>query len=165
MRVHTDRLILRDFQPQDALALHKIECQPEMVRYQDFEPRSLENATAYVEGAIKAINHPDRTYFEFAVCDSNNALLGRVGAVISEEAATVWFAIDPAHQGRGIATEAMRVLIEQLGHRRFLVECDPRNFASRRVAEKLGFELIHEKQNCFEIKGELVGSRLYQLIR
>ncbi|MEZ0327410.1 MAG: GNAT family N-acetyltransferase [Fimbriimonas sp.] len=167
LTIRTTSLTLREFETGDAEPLCRIESLPEVVRYQNFPARTLENATAYVASAQESARQEPRTCFELIATRPNNPFLGRVGAIVTGEATSLWYVIDPAHQGQGIASEATRALMDylhRLGHHTFLIECDPRNMASRRVAEKLGFQLVWEKPDSIEIQDELVGSRLYRRV-
>ncbi|KAF8194402.1 acyl-CoA N-acyltransferase [Mycena galopus ATCC 62051] len=99
--------------------------------------------------------------------------IGRVGAHIDAAARTaeLWFSFMPSAQGRGYATEAVAALVEMLRAERdagrvphfdcLLIECDPRNTRSSRLAERAGFVLQSCTENAFECKGEWVGSLVY----
>ncbi len=67
----------------------------------------------------------------------------------------------PEARGRGYATEAVRGLMSLLDVRRFTIECDPRNVASWRLAQRLGFVRESFVKRAFEGKGEWVGSAVY----
>jgi RimJ/RimL family protein N-acetyltransferase len=77
--------------------------------------------------------------------------------------------IRTSRAGKGTATEATRALVEiaarRLGARRIEITCDTRNAASRRVAEKAGFELEGIKRNGrVDNDGKLADSCLYARI-
>ncbi|KAF9697671.1 hypothetical protein EKO04_003990 [Ascochyta lentis] len=81
----------------------------------------------------------------------------------------VWFSFLPCVQGRGFATEAVRGLLGGLregggGEGRGLevvVECDPRNEGSWKLAERLGLQRVRLVERAYESKGEWVGSLVY----
>ncbi|KAJ7067545.1 acyl-CoA N-acyltransferase, partial [Mycena amicta] len=85
--------------------------------------------------------------------------------------AELWFSFMPSAQGKGYATEAVTALIEMLraerdakrvpNFDRFLIECDPRNTRSSKLAERVGFVMESCTEKAFECKGEWVGSMVY----
>lgn len=58
--------------------------------------------------------------------------------------------------GRGIATEALRLLLEEVRFRPLYARVAVRNVASRRVLEKCGFVASTGQQEVFNIQGEMV---------
>jgi RimJ/RimL family protein N-acetyltransferase len=75
---------------------------------------------------------------------------------------------DPAHQGRGYATEASRALVahafEHYGVHRVYGRLEPRNEASARVLEKLGMRReAHLIENEW-VKGEWQSEAVYALL-
>lgn len=166
MEARTNRLILREFAPGDGARLFAIESNPDMVRYQEFGPRTLENAAAYVAEAIEAAAERPRTWYELAIC-LNGILVGRTGGGVDADAPGqiwIWYVVDAAQQGQGIASEAVSAFVDLLqaeGFERVLIECDPRNEPSWRLAERLGFHLVAESAEPTLIKGEPCHSRTY----
>ena len=71
-------------------------------------------------------------------------LAGTIGSfsIDGEREVTYW--IDPARWGRGIATEALRQLLTIETERPLHARVAATNPASRRVLEKVGFQLIDE---------------------
>jgi len=60
-----------------------------------------------------------------------------------DELATIAYSVFPGHRGRGVAPRAVRLAVDWafsgLGLTRLLLEIDPGNLASIRVAQKCGF--------------------------
>lgn len=158
-------LHLRDFLSTDSQRLFEIESQPEMVRYQEFEPRTLESSQKYVDEAIAGSLLRPRTYFEYAVClEPEGPMIGRVGGMVDGGDVWIWYVIDSAHQGKGFANAAVRLLLPLLPSKLSVrIECDPRNIPSCKLAETLGFRLVSESTSGTLIKGEDCGSRVYML--
>lgn len=157
---------LRPFVPVDGERLFEIESRPEMVKYQSFPPRTRENAAQYVK---EAMDSDPAKGIECAIClADDDRMIGRVGAAFEahhglagENAAWIWYMLDPAYQGRGFAKQAVRLLAEHLEGRSLKIECDPANIPSWRVAEGLGFVLEHEGE--IKIDGVTYPSRVYGL--
>jgi GrpB-like predicted nucleotidyltransferase (UPF0157 family)/RimJ/RimL family protein N-acetyltransferase len=177
--INTPRLLLREFVVKDEEGYFELESNEENARYQDWPPRSKQEARQLVLENIRNHNDVPRTKYELAV-EHNGAFIGRVGAKTSQANsdslpgefmikpvthANLWFSFLPSMQGRGFATEAMTAFIDALkdrlqnqGKLEMEIECDPRNERSVKLAERLGFErhsLTKEKAEC---KGEWVDS-------
>ena len=131
------------------------------MRYQDWGPRSREQAIEVVRNIVNSQIEKPRTHVELAVFtkanDSNaKQFLGRVGSNIHLDAqpikADLWFAFMPVSHGKGYATESVEALVATLqkaGVRKVDIECDPRNQSSRRLAERLGFYKVKEIEKAW----------------
>lgn len=173
LSIKTLRLLLREWESNhhDHELMYTLESQPEVVRYQDWEPRSREEAAKVVDTIIANQAKTPRSHVELAVFrldgadQAESGFIGRVGTNITYDAtplkANLWFAFLPFAQGKGYAKEAMEAFIAALrpaGVKSMEIECDPRNQGSRRLAERLGFEKVKEVERAWESKGEWVGS-------
>lgn len=171
MRLRTERLTLREFTMDDGAALYGLESIPEVARYQTYPPRTLDQAREAVAEIVRGQSETPRRHVELAVCPpltpspssprGRGEFIGRVGAWVEGGTAALWYAFLPSARGKGYATEAVRALIPFLGASRLTIECDPRNEASWRLAERLGFERASFTERAFECKGEWVGSLVY----
>lgn len=168
MTIQTDRLILRELEMDDVQAIFRIESQPEMVRFQYFAERTRQSAEAYVRSAIEAHSQSPRVYYELAI-ELDASVIGRIGCVTDQGSARLWYVVEIAFQGKGIAKEASSAFISAIWDetevQQFEIECDPRNIASWKLAESLGFSFVKETPHAIEVKGELCGSREYLLSR
>jgi RimJ/RimL family protein N-acetyltransferase len=154
------RIYLRDFLPEDALPLFQIESDPDMVRYQNFPVRTEETAQAYALANVAEAAKEAPAWAEFAVClKDSGEFIGRVGGSPDTEGAGIlwiWYVIAKAHQRKGFAAEACNLLIASLhGYEEVRIECNPRNTASCRLAERLGFR--------HDLAKETPDSRTYSL--
>lgn len=164
----TERLVLREFAWTDVEPFHTLESNPEVVRYQTWPPRTMQQANEEVVKIMQNAIAPTRTHVELAVTlQATSEFIGRVGANVNRSSspphADLWFSFMPASQGKGFATEAMKTFIPLLGPGLELeIECDPRNEGSVKMAERLGFKRTGLVDKAFECKGEWVGSAVYQ---
>ncbi|KAF2652398.1 acyl-CoA N-acyltransferase [Lophiostoma macrostomum CBS 122681] len=172
--VKTKRLVLREFVMADVQAFYELESIPEMVRYQNWPPRTMEQAREEVVKTVKDSNARPRTHVELAVVHEEK-FIGRVGAMISPgddvgregklKHADLWFSFRPESQGLSLATEAMEAFIPLLASPLELeIECDPRNTGSVKMAERLGFRKVGLTEKVYESKGEWVDSMVYQKV-
>ncbi|KAJ7461596.1 acetyltransferase [Mycena latifolia] len=176
MHTQTARLALREFTLADIPSIYALESIPEVARYQTWPPRTQEDAERVVEEMIEDEAEAPRVVVEQAVSiadGKDGSFIGRVGGRIDPAARTaeLWFSFMPSAHGHGYATEAIRALIDMLREAtrggdvppfdRLIIECDPRNDRSSRLAERVGFALESTVENAFECKGEWVGSMVY----
>jgi [ribosomal protein S5]-alanine N-acetyltransferase len=146
VRLETERLLLREFGADDAEALFSVESEPEVARYQSFEPRTLDQSQAFVRGAAEMATRSPRSVYELAVVRrADEQLIGRVGFEVSGghgRQGVLWYTLRPDCWGQGYATEAARALVtygfSELGLHRVQADCDPDNAPSWRLLERLG---------------------------
>ena len=85
-------------------------------------------------------------------------LIGKLGAWKLPE---VGFLIDPAPWGTGYALEAMVAFIQRrrlLGSSGLTADVDPRNVASLKLLERVGFAETHRAKGTWQIGDELCDS-------
>jgi RimJ/RimL family protein N-acetyltransferase len=148
-----------------------IEGDAEAVRYQSFEPRTLEECQAYIEHDI-ALRSPERRRFDLAVTlVETGRLVGRVGLDVKapeHRIGELWFILDRAFWGRGLMPEAARRLVDfgfhELDLRRIFIDCDPRNVGAIRLAEKLGMIREGHLRECVFVKGEWCDSLFFGVL-
>lgn len=160
MRILTPRLCLREFTLEDVAALHDLESRPEVVRYQTYPPRTEDDARRVVEEILRGQASAPRKHLELAVV-LGETFIGRVGSWAEGRSTRLWYAFLPAYQGQGYATEAMRAFVDVVPGSKLIIECDPRNVASWRLAERLGFSRESLTERAYECKGEWVDSLVY----
>ncbi|KAF1848841.1 acyl-CoA N-acyltransferase [Cucurbitaria berberidis CBS 394.84] len=186
--LRTERLLLREFVMADAEGYFELESNEENARYQDWPPRTKEQARQLVINNLRDHNDVPRINFELAV-DYQGHFVGRVGANLSPANndklpgestikqvthANLWFSFLPSVQGKGFATEAMQAFIQALTKRKrgaeeggkweFEIECDPRNTGSWKLAERLGFVRHSLTKEAWQSKGEWVDSLVYRKV-
>lgn len=145
----TERLLIRPFAAGDGDALHACLGDPEVVRFEPYDPPSLEDCRREAE---RRATDPDF----WAVClrpgTAPPALVGTPPALIGNlwlhrtepTAARIWelgYVMGRAWWHRGFATEASHRLLDHVfasGAHRVEARCDPRNEPSWRLLERLG---------------------------
>jgi RimJ/RimL family protein N-acetyltransferase len=152
----------------DHAALHAMRSREEVLRWLYFEAPTEEQTRAWIEGVLA---RPPETGTVLVVeLRESGEIVGHVTNSIDPEhrQAEIGFMFDPAHQGRGYATEASRALVahafEHYGVHRVYGRLEPRNEASARVLEKLGMRreaLLIENE---WVKGEWQSEAVYALL-
>lgn len=137
-RLVTERLVLRRARWDDVDALHRIFTQPEAMRFWSRPPHTdVEQTRAWLASMIEA---PPEHSEDFIVEHEGRAI-GKAGFHRLPE---IGFIIDPAFWGRGLAREAVSAVLEHVFEARGVAlaeaDVDPRNEASLRLLERLGFE-------------------------
>ena len=148
-KLRTERLVLRPFERQDAVALFEIFSDPAVMRYWSSLPHTcVQQTEALIEETIEA---DPATTSEFIV-ERNGVVIGKAGFWKVPE---VGFLFHPSVWGQGIAAEALRAVIafgfDVRRLDRITADVDPDNSASLRLLAKLGFVETGRAQNTFKI--------------
>ena len=173
-RVHTDRLVLRCWSPEDAPALRTAldACDAHlrpMIPFMKDEPRSLQQTAQWLRGHRAAFDLEQM--YRYAVFDAEeqnlvgeNMLLARVGPGGLEIG--YWTHKDAI--GKGFATEAssamIRVAFEIEKVKRVEIMCAPENKASALIPARLGF--THEatlKKRALDSQGDTCDLMVWSL--
>jgi RimJ/RimL family protein N-acetyltransferase len=167
-----DRLALRWLEAPDVDDLYRIFGDPLVMRYWSSPP--LQDRTA-----ARALLAEIHDYFERRELFQWGVALAGDGPVIGtctlawlqpESArAELGFALGREHWGRGYMEEALRTLLDYafgpLGLRRLEADIDPRNEASIRLTERLGFRREGLLRERWVTAGEVQDSLFYGLLR
>jgi RimJ/RimL family protein N-acetyltransferase len=144
----TPRLVLRVLGPADADVVAAYRSDPAVARFQSWSaPYPLASAQALVAEMAALDGIVADEWCQIGLADpATDELLGDVAVHVHDEGrqAEIGYTLAPGHQGRGLATEAVGALVDHLfaarGVERVHASVDPRNVASARVLERLGFE-------------------------
>lgn len=167
----TRRLLLRRFRAPDASALAAYRSDATVARYQGWSaPVSVEEARDMVDEF--AGGDPQRPgWFQYALEQTaDHVLVGDLGVRLDDNLrqADVGITVATEHQGRGLATEALRRVLDHLFGRRGLhkvsAECDARNGASAALLRRLGFRQEGRRRSHTWIKGEWTDDLLFGLL-
>jgi RimJ/RimL family protein N-acetyltransferase len=171
MLITTERLILRRFRPADAPVLADYRSDPEVARYQSWDaPFPLLKAETAVVNFMES--DPDVPgWFQWAIERiEDRRLIGDVGVRLHGNLlqAEIGFTLATPYQKMGLATEAVRGVLDRLfrlqGLHKVTGECDARNVASAALMERLGFTREgHLRQQTY-IKGEWTDDLIYGLL-
>jgi RimJ/RimL family protein N-acetyltransferase len=142
----TSLLTLRPFRADDAAPFAAYRSDPDVARYQGWSaPYPLADAARFV-AEMATVDGPRADEWVQIAVEHAGMLIGDVAVGLDETAsiATIGYTIAPAHQGHGYAVEAVGALVDRLlartGVHRVEASLDPRNIASARVVEAVGFE-------------------------
>lgn len=163
------RVRVRAMTPDDAEALAVYRSDPHIARFQSWDaPYPIEAARRLIDGQSALSGPTPGDWIQLGV-EFERELAGDVAVKLSDDGriATIGYTLDRARQGRGLATDAVggvvQRLFEQLGVHRVEASLDPRNIASARLVERLGFEFEGTAVSSEWADGEWLDADRYAL--
>ena len=148
MFLHTQRLLLRNFNASDLEAFLAYRNDPAVARYQSWDvPYPREKAEEFI-AEMSDIQAPKQGHwFQLALeLKETGALIGDAAFCIKDDdarQAVIGFSIASAYWRKGFATEALTALLdylfEDIDLHRVTADCDVENVGSWKTLEKLGF--------------------------
>ena len=168
--ITTDRLVVRPAELGDERAIYSYRSNFIENKYQGWFPDSVEEVREHIKTNISQNIDVTDMWLQFAIIISENKLIGDIGVNLSADKmqAEVGCTLDKAFQGKGYATEALGAMIDYLfltlKKHRITASIDPRNTASIRMVERLGFKKeAHFRESLF-IRGEWVDDVIYAIL-
>ncbi len=169
--ISTSRLLLRPLRVDDAPVLAAYRSDPEVARYQPWvTPYTVTDATELIGDMVQ----PDPTspgWFQYGIeLRGSGTLIGDLGVNLGENLmqAEIGFTLDPAYQGKGYGTEAVRGILDHLftvqGLHKVSAEADARNTASTRLLERAGFQPEGCRRAHSYLKGEWTDDVVFGLL-
>jgi RimJ/RimL family protein N-acetyltransferase len=147
--IATRRLVLRAFTAADVPKLFAMSQEAGMRRWIPDQVYRDEAQAAEVESRLAAFTtqRPDPRVQPFVLgIELDGVLVGHVGLSAARGSVEVGYAVEDAQQGRGIASEAVRAIVEwaldELALPEVLGIVAEGNVASCRVLEKAGFVTV-----------------------
>lgn len=170
--IETQRLTLRPFTSEDALAIY------EYARHEQVaattatipHPYRMEDAVSWIEQVKKHV--AEGKVFNFGITvRKTNALIGAIDLRLEPDnaLADMGYAIHPDHWNRGYVTEAAAALVrfgfETLGLNRIHAHHFATNPASGRIMEKIGMQREGVMRQRFRKWGQFVDTIHYAILR
>jgi RimJ/RimL family protein N-acetyltransferase len=148
--IETERLLLRRSRPEDAATISAYRSDPNVNRQQGWDRTDLEGVLADIVEMSGRSPGERGGWVQFTVEERKGGrIVGDVGLSVADgepSVVKVGYTIDPAFQGLGYATEAIRALVEYafetLGAELVRAHASAENAPSIRVAEKVGMRLV-----------------------
>lgn len=168
----TARLTLRWMDNRDAEALYAIYADPEVTRYWSSgawtEMQQAEESVAHTMAGYE-----DGKYLRFAVAPNDGGpMIGTVSLYQFHQKnrrCEIGYAFASAHWGKGYAAEAVEAAVayafRELDINRIEADIDPRNGASARVLERVGFRKEGYMPERWIVNGESADTVYYGLLR
>lgn len=169
--LETERVRLRPYRDDDVEAMFALYSDPRVMRYWSFPPwTERSQAEQYLARAWAAMEAGE--IFPWAIADRDSDTL--IGALTffslhrEQRRLEVGYSLSPDYQGRGVAAEALRCAIsfgfDTVGLVRIEADIDPRNEASWRLLERLGFVREGLLRKRWRVNGEICDTAFYGLL-
>jgi RimJ/RimL family protein N-acetyltransferase len=162
--IETERLIIRRMDEADCDDFLAYQRHPDVMRYQYYEPATLEIATRFLQKQATVdvdMFHDTGGRIALAVHHkADDKMIGEVGieVVPTENQGKLGWSFHPDYHGYGYATEAGLALLEYgfsvFSLHRLTTWCDTRNTASWRLMERLGM-----RREGHQLQSTLQGDR------
>lgn len=166
------RVRLRPLRESDADDLFALHSDPRVMRYWSF-PAWTERKQAVERLAQLERDNAQSEFYTWAttIADADR-LAGTVSLFALNRAhlrAELGYALASPAWGKGYATEAVRLAIafafDSIGLARLEADIDPRNEASCRLVERVGFRREGLLRKRWHVAGEITDSAMYGLLR
>ena len=169
--IETARLRLRPYRADDARDIYAVYSDPAVTRYWSFAAwTQLAQAHAYL-AQRQSFEAPSVLAWAVADLDSDRLIGTTTLFALSgpQYRAEIGYSLGAAHHGHGLAAEMLRGAIGHafgpLGLQRIEADVDPRNEASWKLLERLGFRREGLLRNRWRVDGEVCDSFLYGLLQ
>ena len=172
LAIHTRRLLLRPLQPGDVDALFGIFSHPEVMRYWSTPPWASPEPGREMVARDEAAG-PDADHLRLGlVRQEDDTLIGTCTLfehIRQSRRAEMGYALGRSAWGQGYMNEALSALLDHgfdaWNLNRVEADIDPRNLASARALERLGFQREGFLRERWIVGDEVSDTALYGLLR
>ncbi|MGI8898897.1 MAG: GNAT family N-acetyltransferase [Pyrinomonadaceae bacterium] len=170
--INASRVSLRWITEEDVDALYRIFSHIEVMRYWSTPPLADRNAAVKLLHEIHdGFRH--QTLLKWGIArHKDDALIGTTTLFnldLNNHRAEIGYGLDRAHWGNGYMNEALQALLayafNELALHRIEADVDPRNIASIKTVERLGFQPEGYLRERWQVNGEIQDSVFYGLLR
>jgi RimJ/RimL family protein N-acetyltransferase len=170
--IDTNRLTLRSITADDVDDFFVVYSNPEVMRYWSTPPLpNREAAAKQISGIHESFKRHELLKWGIALRDGDT-LIGSVTLFhpdFTHRRAEIGYALGRAHWGHGYMNETLTAVInyafDVLEFHRLEADVDPRNAASIRALERLGFQREGYLRERWQVGGEIQDALLYGLLR
>ena len=170
--ITTPRGVLRWISEDDIDGIYEVFSDPQVMRYWSSGPLANRLAAAEMQREIAAGNLGNSMFKWGLVLRESNKVIGTTTLFnlnLDNGRAELGYAMGSAHWGQGYMNEALRALVshafEVMNLRRLEADVDPRNAASIRTLERLGFQREGFLRERWHVEGEIQDALFYGLLR
>ena len=170
--ITTTRVVLRWISEDDIDGLYEIFSNPQVMRYWSTVPLPNREAAAALQREIAEGNEREIMFKWGIALRDSNTVIGTTtlfNLSLDNGRAELGYAMAHAYWGKGYMNEALKALIshafEVMELRRLEADVDPRNAASIRSLERLGFQREGFLRERWHVNGEIQDAIFYGLLR
>jgi len=147
LQLHTQRLHLRRPRPEDAEAISAYRGLSEVAKYQSWETFGVADATQLIVDQLSVMPCARGSWLQLMIILAESGqLIGDCGIHFTshaEQQVELGITLDPRHQHRGLACEALEGVLsyvfDRLKMQRVSATTDVENKAAQKLFERLGF--------------------------
>lgn len=169
---HVGELTLRRLRHTDFSDLLAYYSDPEVARYQQWEPMSAEQVAMIIENQGGVLPGDSGVPLILAaVLDAEDRVIGDCSLTITnsdDRQAEIGFVFHPEYQGRGFATRVVHAALgyafQSLEMHRVVAATDVRNERSWRLLQRVGMRREGHCRHCSYTKGQWVDDYLYAML-
>lgn len=168
----TDRLTVRLAKLGDEESIFSYRSDFVENKYQGWLPESLEEVRNDIKNMPTTLDVADICFQFVIVVTDEDRIIGDMGVVFTGHEllqAELGCTLDKNYQGKGFATEALRAMINYLfstlKKHRIIASIDPRNLASIRLIERIGFRKEGYFKESYFLRGEWTDDVIYAMLR
>ncbi|GMK41256.1 acetyltransferase [Paenibacillus sp. CCS19] len=175
IQLETERLIIRPYIESDRIESFELMQNPEVLTYMHMDIFSLEEYQGVFDWLMSSYDTPFDEPFKYSFAirsKTTGAFVGWCGVGTLDFSAPdkeLYYLIGREYWGNGYAAEAASALIdyafEVIGIDKLYAKADPRNAASVRIIEKLGFSFDRVLEGLTGDHADCNGERMYVLTR
>lgn len=163
---------MRPILPGDSEQVFAYRSDAETNKYQGWIPEKMSDVDRFISKNPKAINTPD-TWFQLVILErDSNHIIGDIGIHFignDNQQCEIGCTLNKEFQGKGLATEALKemmgYLFNVLKKHRIIASIDPRNTASIKLIERLGFRKEAHFRKSLWLHGEWVDDIVYAVLK
>ncbi|EUJ28849.1 ribosomal-protein-serine acetyltransferase [Listeria floridensis FSL S10-1187] len=170
MEIQTERLVLRPFEDKDFEDTRQIYTNPKVCKFLLEEPWTEGEARNKFQNKLEKASLTKESGYSIAV-DYNGKVIGSMAIWYTEMRDTleIGYVFSPNYGGRGLATEAVRAVLEyafnELDVHRVQANLDARNAASEKLCRRVGMRKEAHFIQDFWSKGEWTDSFVFGMLR
>ena len=170
--INSTRVSLRWITEQDVDSLYAVFSDPEVMRYWSSGPLKDREAARELLSEMHD-GFQRRLLFQWGIARRTDDTIIGTSTLFhlanNNYRAEIGYALGREHWGRGYMQEALRALLNyafgELNLERLEADVDPRNTASIRTLERLGFQQEGYLRERWKVNGELQDALFYGLLR
>ena len=170
--INTPRTVLRWISEHDIDSLYEIFSDPQVMRYWSTVPLPNREAAVELQREIVEGNESEKMFKWGVALRDSGSVIGTATLFnlnLDNGRAELGYAMGRAYWGKGYMNEALEALVshafEVMGLRRLEADVDPRNAASIRTLERLGFQREGFLRERWHVNGEIQDALFYGLLR
>ena len=170
--INTSRLCLRGIRAEDVDEFYAVYSNPEVMRYWSTPPLPDKNAASKLISEIGE-GFKRRELLKWGIAlRADDKLIGSVTLFhpdFTHRRAEIGYALGRPHWGKGYMNETLTAVLSHafdvLEFHRIEADVDPRNAASIRTLERLGFQREGYLRERWQVNGEIQDALFYGLLR